>query len=133
MAYTIYSYPNSYQGSGTFGIYAGVSPKNGQKVLDEVLATVKKLVKDGMTEKEFADAKNQLRGGYLLGLESPGGRMQAMGRELLLLGTEYTPERTLAKIEAVTYEDVMATARRCLTAAPTLAVVGKGAAKIAVK
>lgn len=133
MAYTIYSYPNSYQTSGAFGIYAGVSPKNGQKVLDEILATTKKLVDEGMTEKEFRDAKNQLRGGYLLGLESPGGRMQAMGRELLLLGTEYTPERTLAKIEAVTYEDVMATARRCLTAAPTLAVVGKGAAKIAVK
>ena len=133
MAYTIYSYPNSYHGSGAFGIYAGVSPKNGQKVLDEILAVVKKLADEGMTEKEFRDAKNQLRGGYLLGLESPGGRMQAMGRELLLLGTEYTPEKTLAKIENVTMDSVMATARRILTAAPTLAVVGKGADKISIR
>lgn len=130
MAYTVYSYPNSYQGSGTFGVYAGVSPKNGQLVLEEMLAVIRRLVDEGMTEKEFRDAKTQLRGGYLLGLESPGGRMQAMGRELLLLGTEYTPEKNLAKIEAVTMDSVMAAARRILTADPCLAVVGKGAEKI---
>lgn len=127
MAYSIYTFPNSYRGCGAFAVYAGVSPKNGEKVLAEIRSELKRLLDDGITEKEFRDAKQQLRGGYLLGLESPGGRMQAMGRGMLLLGKPVTPEETIRKIEAVTKDDVMATARRILTAEPCIAVVGKGA------
>lgn len=129
MAYSIYTYPNSYQGCGTFAVYAGISPKNGEKVLAEIRSEMKRLLDDGITDKEYREAKQQLRGGYLLGLESPGGRMQAMGRSLLLLGQAVTPEETIAKIERVTKDDVMATARRILTADPCIAVVGKGAEK----
>ena len=82
-----------------------------------------------MDEKEFREAKQQLRGGYLLGLESPGSRMQALGRGLLLLGQSVTPEETIRKIERVTREDVMGMARDILTAEPCISVVGKGADK----
>ena len=34
MAYSIYTFPSSYKGTGTFAVYAGVSPKNGEKVLE---------------------------------------------------------------------------------------------------
>ena len=127
MAYTIYSYPNSYQGSGTFGIYAGVSPKNGALVLEEIRGELKRLLRDGITEKEFRDAKTQLRGGYLLGLESPGSRMQALGRSLLLLEKAAEPGETIARIDAVTMDAVMEAARRTLSAEPCLAVAGRGA------
>ena len=127
MAYTIYSYPNSYQGSGTFGIYAGVSPKNGALVLEEIRGELKRLLRDGITEKEFRDAKTQLRGGYLLGLESPGSRMQALGRSLLLLEKAAEPGETIARIDAVTMDAVMEAARRTLSADPCLAVEGRGA------
>lgn len=130
MAYTIYSYPNSYQGSGTFGIYAGVSPRNGARVLEEIRLELQRLLKDGLTEKEFRDAKTQLRGGYLLGLESPGSRMQAMGRSLLLLEKTASPEETVARIDAVTQDAVMAAARRSLSVEPCLAVVGRGAQRL---
>lgn len=127
MAYSIYTYPNSYLNCGVFAVYAGVSPKNGQLVLDEIDAELKKLLHDGITEKEFREGKQQLRGGYLLGLESPGGRMQAMGRGMLLLDRIITPSDTIAKIDAVTLDDVMAAAHRILTAEPCLAAAGKGA------
>lgn len=129
MAYTIYSYPNSYQGSGTFGIYAGVSPKNGGLVLSEIRKELKRLVDDGITDKEFKDAKTQVRVGYLMSLESSGSRMQALGRSLLLLNRIVTPTESLAAIEAVTRDDVMDTARRILTAEPCIAVVGKDVAR----
>lgn len=127
MAYSIYTYPNSYLPCGTFAIYAGVSPKNGQRVLEEIRKELRRLVDEGVTEKEFRDAKQQLRGGYLLGLESPGSRMQALGRGLLLLGRAVTPEETIEKIERVTIDDVNEAARRALTATPCLAVVGRNA------
>lgn len=128
MAYSIYTYPNSYLGCGTFAVYAGVSPKNGQQVLEEIRRELKKLTDEGITEKEFREAKTQLRGGYLLGLESPGGRMQSLGRSLLLLDRTFTPEETVQKIERVTMEDVMASARAALNVEPCLSAAGKGAA-----
>ena len=125
MAYSIYTYPSTYVGCGTFAVYAGVSPKNGHAVLDETLKQLDLLCRDGVTEKEFREAKNQLRGSYLLGLESPGSRMQSMGRGQLHLDRCRTPEETVAKIEAVTIESVNAIARRIFSNAPCISVVGK--------
>lgn len=125
MAYSIYTYPSTYVGCGTFAVYAGVSPKNGHAVLDETLRQLDLLCRDGVTEKEFREAKNQLRGSYLLGLESPGSRMQSMGRGQLHLDRCRTPEETVAKIEAVTIESVNAVARRIFSNAPCISVVGK--------
>lgn len=125
MAYSIYTYPSTYVGCGTFAVYAGVSPKNGHAVLDETLKQLDLLCRDGVTEKEFREAKNQLRGSYLLGLESPGSRMQSMGRGQLHLDRCRTPEETVAKIEAVTIESVNAVARRIFSNAPCISVVGK--------
>ena len=127
MAYSIYTYPSTYVGCGTFAVYAGVSPKNGHAVLDETLKQLDLLCRDGVTEKEFREAKNQLRGSYLLGLESPGSRMQSMGRGQLHLDRFMTPEETVAKIEAVTIESVNAVARRIFSNAPCISVVGKQA------
>ena len=129
MAYSIYTYPSTYVGCGTFAVYAGVSPKNGHAVLDETLKQLDLLCRDGVTEKEFREAKNQLRGSYLLGLESPGSRMQSMGRGQLHLDRCMTPEETVAKIEAVTIESVNAVARRIFSNAPCISVVGKQAEK----
>ena len=131
MAYSIYTYPNSYQGIGTYGIYAGISPKNGDKVLEEIDSELKRFLKDGMTDKEFRDSKTQLRSGYLMGLESSGSRMQAMGRSTLLNGHPTDHQKTIAAIEAVTPEMVMDVAHKVLTAEPSLAVAGKGAEKYA--
>ena len=125
MAYSIYTTPNTYVGCGSFAIYAGVSQKNGEQVLTEIKNQLDLLLKDGVTEKEFREAKNQLRGGYMLGLESPGGRMQSMGRGQLHLDNPHTPEETIRHIEAVTREDVMRIARQVLSVEPDIAAVGK--------
>ncbi len=127
LAYSVYSYPNTYQGVGTFGIYAGVSPKNAELVLDEIRGELDKLLRDGVTEKEFRDSVTQLRAGYLMGMESPGSRMQGMGRSTLLRGKPTTHEETIARIEGLTMETVMAAAQQVLTQKPCIAIVGKGA------
>ena len=127
MAYSIYTYPSTYVGCGTFAVYAGVSPKNGHAVLEETLHQLELLRRDGVTEKEFREAKTQLRGAYLLGLESPGSRMQSMGRGQLHLAHCPTPEENIATIEAVTLADVNAIALRIFAAPPCLSVVGKQA------
>ena len=132
LAYSVYSYPNTYKGVGTFGLYAGVSPKNAELVLKEIRAELDKFLAEGITEKEFRDSVTQLRSGYLMGLESPGARMQGLGRSTLLRGKPTAHEETLAAIEAVTMDKVMAVARDVLGQEPCIAIVGKGAEQVKV-
>ena len=130
LAYSVYSYPNTYKGTGTFGLYAGVSPKNAELVLREIHAELKRFADEGITEKEFRDSVTQLRAGYLMGLESPGARMQGLGRSTLLRGKPLSHEATLKAIESVTMEKVMEVAREVLAAKPCIAIVGKGAEQV---
>ena len=132
LAYSVYSYPNTYKGVGTFGLYAGVSPKNAELVLREIRAELKKFVDEGITEKEFRDSVTQLRSGYLMGLESPGARMQSLGRSTLLRGKPLSHEATLNAIESVTMDKVMEVAREILTQEPCIAIVGKGAEQVTI-
>ena len=127
MAYSVYTYPTSYPGCGAFTIYAGTSPENGEVVLREIQSELAKALHDGFTEKEFKSAKAQLKGGFVLGLESSSGRMQSIGRSMLLLDRLREPEETLQKIEAVTMEDVLRVGRMVLDAKPSAAIVGKDA------
>ncbi len=127
MAYSVYTFPTSYPGLGTFTIYAGTSPENGETVLREIRKELDKALHDGFSEREFISAKAQLKGGFVLGLESSSGRMQSIGRSMLLLNRLRTPEETLKKIDTVTLADVHRVAGEVLSAAPSAAVVGKNA------
>ena len=129
MAYSVYTYASSYRGVGSFNLYAGTNPENGETVLKEIQEQMAIFLRDGMTEKEFRSAKAQLRGGYLLGLESSSGRMQSLGRGVLLFNKTRTPEETIAKIDAVTMDSVMEIANRVLCAQPSAAIVGRDAEK----
>lgn len=129
MAYSVYSYASSYRGVGSFNIYAGTNPENGETVIRELQEQMQLFLKDGMTDKEFRSAKAQLRGGFLLGLESSSGRMQSLGRRMLLFGSITSPEETIRKIDAVTMESVMELAQRLLRTQPSAAIVGKDAQK----
>lgn len=127
MAYSVYTYSGSYSQIGSFNVYAGTTPENGETVIGEMQEQMALFLKNPLTDKEFKSAKAQLRSGYVLGLESSSGRMQNVGRGLLLQNRLRTPEEVLAKIDAVTPERVEAIARQVLAAVPCAAVVGKDA------
>lgn len=129
MAYSIYSYPATYPNCGVLNLYAGTTPENARTVMEQMEIEVKKILQDGVTEKEFSQSKAQLKGSYILGLESASSRMQAIGRGELLLRHPPTPEETIAKIEAVTKADVLRVAKEILTVRPSVAVVGRNAEK----
>ncbi|MEG2208453.1 MAG: pitrilysin family protein, partial [Clostridia bacterium] len=129
MAYSVYTYSSSYESMGVFNVYAGTTPENGETVIREMQEQYRLYLEKGITDKEFRSAKAQLRGGFVLGLESSSGRMQSLGRGLLLLNRIRTPEETLAKIDAVTMENAMEIAARVLSAKPSAAIVGKNAQK----
>ena len=105
-AYSVYSYPSTYTNCGTFTIYAGTSPETAQQVADELHAQIRLLAEGGVTDEEFAMAKEQLKVSYVLGLESSSSRMSSIGRSKLLRGEAIDPDEVVEKIEAVTKADV---------------------------
>ena len=130
MAYSVYSYPMSYKHTGVFNVYAGTAPENALAVMKEILISMRAFAQKGVTQEEFISSKNQLKGSFLLGLESVSGRMQGIGRSQLLLGSVKEIDETLAAIEGVTFEEVNELCRSRFTAMPALAVVGGGAEKL---
>ena len=124
-AYSVYSYPSSYMGCGTLSIYAGTSQELAQPVIDAIFAQIDELVRNGVTDSEFAMAKDQLKVSYVLGLESSSSRMSSIGRSKLLRGRAVDPQDVIRKIEAVTKEDVERVIARIFSAKCAAALVGR--------
>ncbi|HEX2928009.1 MAG TPA: pitrilysin family protein [Ruminiclostridium sp.] len=101
LVYSIYSYPSTYQGSGLFVIYAGMNPEYLETVIDITKAEMDLLIKNGISKEELNKSKEQLKGNYILGLESTNSRMNSIGKSELLLGKINTPEEILEKIDRV--------------------------------
>ncbi|MBR5111274.1 MAG: insulinase family protein [Clostridia bacterium] len=129
MAYSVYSGPSSYPHCGEFTIYAATNPRHARTVLEQIDVEIKKLLESGATEKEFIMSKAQLKGSFILGLESAYNRMSALGHNQILLNKAILPEETIAAIEAVTMDAVAEAARRILTGPKAFAVVGRKAEK----
>ncbi len=124
-AYSVYSYPSTYSNCGTLSVYAGTSPEMAQPVIDALHEQIRQLVDGGITDEEFAMAKDQLKVSYVLGLESSSSRMSSIGRSKLMRGRPVDPQEVVRKIEAVTKEDVERIIRRVLTQKCAAAMVGR--------
>ncbi len=106
LAYSVYSYHSSYRDSGIFGIYAGLSKENTRQVLELICREVLDLSANGLRPEELRRAKDQLKGGLLLSLESVSTRMSRLAKSELYLRRHLTPEEVVERIERVTDEDV---------------------------
>lgn len=123
LAYEIQSFHWSFYDCGLFGIGAGTSGGDLAELVDVTLAATKKAAEDADTV-EVARAKAQLKVALLSALETPGGRIERNARQIMAWGRVIPPQEVIAKVDAVTVDDVRAAGRRLLTGAPTLAAIG---------
>lgn len=112
LAYSVYTYPMAYRGTGSLCFYAGCTEGQAKQVLDLMFSEIADVRKNGISEDEFIRARQQLKGSYLLGMESTMAHMSAIGKTALLLEKDYDLEATLNRIECVTMEDVRNAAER---------------------
>ena len=124
LAYSVYSYHAEFADTGMVGVYAGCVPRK----VDEVLAICRdelaKVAAGGLTPAEVERGKGQLRGSLVLGLEDTGSRMSRIGKAELVHGEQLSVDQVLARIDAVTPDEVAAVAADVFATTPTLAVVG---------
>ncbi|GII33287.1 M16 family metallopeptidase [Planotetraspora mira] len=124
LAYSAYSYTSQYADTGQFGIYVGCLPSKIDDVLKICRDEVARVVAEGITAEEIARGKGQMRGGLVLGLEDTGSRMSRIGKSELVYEELMSVDEVLARIEAVTPDDLAAVAGDILNRPLTLAVIG---------
>jgi predicted Zn-dependent peptidase len=124
LAYSVYSTVDTFSDTGALSVYAACLPERFDEVVRVTTDVLQVVARDGITEAECRIAKGSLRGGLVLGLEDSGSRMHRIGRSELHYGEHRTIEQTLAKIDAVTLDEVNVVARRLLTRPYGGAVLG---------
>ena len=130
LVYSIFSSPSSYPSCGDLTIYSAATPKNSPQVIGQIREEADKLIRDGITSKELSQAKAQLRTSFVLSQESAYARMSHLGTRHLLGIPISSSAQTLRGIERVTEKMVIDLATEIFDHSPSIAVVGKGAAKL---
>jgi predicted Zn-dependent peptidase len=124
LAYSVYSFSSQHADCGQWGIYAGCLPAKADDVIAICRDEVAKIIEGGLTDEELTRGKGQLRGSIVLGLEDPSSRMSRLGKSELVYPVLEPVDEILAKIEAVTHDDVRSVAAQVLGLPKALAVVG---------
>ena len=125
LAYSIHSYLVSYQDIGKVGIYVGTGEEKFEQVLDLIMAELRRLRTERITEQELHAAKEQIKGNFLLGMESTDNRMTRLAKNEIYFEREISIEETLGKIDAVKADDILGLADR-LFGSDALAIAALG-------
>jgi predicted Zn-dependent peptidase len=124
LAYSVYSFASSYADSGYFGLYAGCTPAKAKQVVRLMSDELERIAEQGIDAEELRRGIGQMRGGLVLGMEDTGSRMTRLGKAELVYGEYLTMDDVLARIEAVTADQVRSVAAELAGRPRSLAVVG---------
>ena len=124
LAYSVYSFRAGFADAGVLGIYAGTAPARVHETLEVVLTELDRLANGGITERELTVAKGHLLGTMALGLEDSAARMSRIARSELIHDEVPSIDEVVARIDAVTIDDVNRVIAKVLTRDRVLAAVG---------
>ena len=124
LCYTIYASHQPFSDTGLFSIYAGTDPKDAHDltavVVDELTGAA-----ETASEAEIARVKALIKVGLLGMLESSSARADQLARQILAYGRPIPLDEIVARIDAVTVQDVRAAGRALISSGrPTFAGLG---------
>lgn len=123
LVYSIHSFTGTYQDGGIFGIYAGTGEDEVTELLPVVCDELSKVTSD-MSVAEVARATAQLKAATLMSREKPSSRCEQLASQLLIYGRPIPPAEVVARIDAVTVDDLVRLARRLFATKPCLTALG---------
>ena len=123
LAYTVYSFANSYRDGGMFGLYAGTGPAEASELLSVLAGEVEKLT-GGVNEDELDRSRAQMRSAIVMSMESPSARAEQAARQMLIFGKVFSAAEMMEAIDAVDAAAVRRVAERVTRSKPALALLG---------
>lgn len=129
LAYSVYTYLNLCKDAGALIAYAGCSEAKFAEVSGLIMKEFERLGRDAK-ESELSAAKEQLKGGMLLGLETSENRMMKLARDQMYFGRPVTVREIVREIDKVTLKDFRKAATEFLSPERmTMVAMGKVKAK----
>ncbi|HLX56852.1 MAG TPA: pitrilysin family protein [Ktedonobacteraceae bacterium] len=125
LAYDIGSYFNSYAETGNFVVSAGVDPAQIEPAIRAIICELSRISQQPVPADELNRIKAYIRGSIILGLEGTAQVASWLGSQEYSRGMVLPVDEIVAKIDAVTANDIQRIAQRCF--APEwrrLAVIG---------
>jgi predicted Zn-dependent peptidase len=106
LVYSISSGVTAYSDAGLLSIYAGTGKDSLPEVIRLTLEEIRRLRGEELPAEELRRAKDHIKGGLVLSLESSGARMNHLARQEIYFGRQFPLDEILGGIEAVSGGDV---------------------------
>lgn len=110
LAYAVYAFQQLYRSAGFVGTYVGTQSATADRAVATILEEYARLAREGLTDEELQDGRQQLKGQIMLGLESPVSRMNRLAGVGLGHDRFRTLDALLAEVDAITRDDAAAVA-----------------------
>ena len=135
LAYSIYGFHWEFIDTGLFGFYAGSADGDATEVVAASLDCLAEATL-GLEEPEIRRVKAQMKVSLVSAFEQPAARVHQLSRQMQVYGRPLSFDEMLARVDAVTVEEVRKTGAAMLRSPPAVAAVGAvgkvpGRAKIA--
>jgi predicted Zn-dependent peptidase len=135
LAYSIFGFHWDFIDTGLFGFYAGSADRDAAEVAAASLDCLAEAA-HGLGEAEIRRAKAQMKVSLVTALEQPAARVHQLSRQMQVYGRPLSFDEMLARVDAITVEEVRKTGAAMLRSPPAVAAIGAvgkvpGQAKIA--
>jgi len=108
--YNIYSFVNMHSDAGDFGVYMGTDATKVDRAKKLISRELQRVATTPVSGRTLSQAKNQVKGSVMLGLENMSNRMMRIGRQELYFNRYITLDEIIEEVDSVTAEDVTALA-----------------------
>ena len=105
LAYSIYSFLNSYHDTGIFGVYVGTRQEQVVNVLELILKEIFQM-RYTITDEELRRAKEHLKGSLMLAMESSIHRMSNIAKQEMYMDRYYCISEVIEAIEGVSLNEI---------------------------
>ena len=116
--------------SGLIGIKGSSSPDRSYDLVRVFCEHLAKVALYPVSDEELSRAKNMLKNNVLTQLESRLVLFEDIGRQVLTYGKRETLEETCKRIDRVSKDDILRTARKALSSAPSISSIGDDIDKV---
>jgi predicted Zn-dependent peptidase len=125
LAYSIYSFNQSFDDCGLFTIYSATAPDKANDMLAATIKQIKKIT-EKITDEELSRVRNQFEASLLMSKESTTTRMQKAGNNILSFNKIISDKDILNQVKMVKKNDISEMAEKIFfSKKPTLATLGK--------
>ncbi len=125
LAYSVFSFSNLYAHTGEVGLYVGTRPENLAEAVAVLAAELERFVREPADAQELERSRENAKGRMVLAMESTAARMNRLGSSVLCDLPILSVEEVIARIDAVTIEDLRELAAE-LFRGPELSVAAIG-------